>query len=101
MGINLIAENKSENARFIEMITEKTRQLLEDDWPDLETMRGNEQKIRISLVHTLSWEGNERRVKSAVSFGRRFKHSIEDTFQINQLEMPELAGDGFGKKKKI
>jgi len=89
----------SETEHFIQLIIDQTEKLLNDHWPDLEAFRKNDPKIKVTVIHTLNYKPNERVVKSAISFGRRFKESCEESFNTDQME---LTGDGvpLGKRKK-
>ena len=89
----------NEAEHFIELILEQTKKLLQDGWPDLEALRKDDPKIKISLIHTLTYKANERVVKSAVSFGRRFKESCEEAFNADQMELNDGSGP-IGKKNR-
>lgn len=91
---------QNEAEHFIELIVDQTRKLLKEHWPDLESFRKNDPKIKVTLIHTLKYKPTERAVKSAVSFGRRFKESCEEAFNTDQMELSDGSGAGLGKNKK-
>lgn len=88
-----------ETEELIKLILEQSEKLLRDHWVDVQAFRKDDTKIKVNLIHTLRWRGSERIVKTAVSFGRRFKETAEQSFDLDQLELSDSSGDGLGKRK--
>jgi hypothetical protein len=80
---------KNEKEEIIGLLLEQTEKLLRDHWADVESFRNGDSKIKVTLAHHLRWRGSERLIKTAVSFGRRFRETAEESFDLDQLELTE------------
>jgi hypothetical protein len=79
--------NPSETEQLIELIAGQTRNLLQNHWPDIVDYLDGD-KIKIGFSHKLSYEGNERTIKTTISFAHRVKDEIEETINPAQAELP-------------
>jgi hypothetical protein len=78
----------TEPTQLIELITAQTRSLLEDHWNDIDSYRDGESEIKLAFSHTLSYAGNERTVKTSISFSHRIKDSLEESINAAQQNLP-------------
>jgi len=78
----------TEPEQLIELIAAHTRQLLKDHWLDIDSYREGDDEIKIGFSHALSYAGNERTVKTSISFSHRIKDSVEESINTAQTELP-------------
>jgi hypothetical protein len=76
-----------ERDRVIELILEQTGKLLRESWAEVQAFRQDDTKIKLTLTHAIHRESSLRQVKTALSFGRRFKQITEKSFDLAQLEL--------------
>ena len=78
----------TEPEQLIELIAGHTRQLLQDHWSDIDSYRDGDDEIKLAFAHTLSYEGDERTVKTSISFSHRIKDSVEESINTAQADLP-------------
>ncbi len=78
----------TEPEQLIDLIAAQTRSLLEDHWADIQTYRDGDADIKLSFVHTLSYEGSERTIKTTISFSHRVKDEVEESIDTAQADLP-------------
>ena len=78
----------TEPEQLIDLIAEQTRSLLKDHWPDIDSYRDGDDEIKLAFSHTLSYEGSERTVKTAISFSHRVKDTLEQSIDTAQADLP-------------
>jgi hypothetical protein len=78
----------TEPEQLIDLIAAHTRQLLKDHWTDIDSYRDGDDEIKLAFSHTLSYEGDERTVKTSISFSHRIKDSVEESINTAQTELP-------------
>lgn len=78
----------TENQKIIEQIIETSKSMLENHWADITDYRNGGEAIKVSFLHKLKWEGDERVVDTTISFGKRFKDQT-----INRIDITQLAFD--------
>jgi hypothetical protein len=77
----------TETEQLIELIAGHTKLLLQNRWPDILDFRDGAD-IKVSFTHTLSYQGEQRTIKTVISFARRVKDELEDTIDTAQTELP-------------
>jgi len=83
-----IRQAQGESEQLIELITAQTASLLRDHWADIQTYRDDEDDIKVSLAHRLSYDGSQRMVKTTISFSHRVKDEIEGSLDTAQADLP-------------
>lgn len=89
----------TETEQLIDLITEQTRDLLTEHWTDIQSYRDGDADIKISFSHALSYEGDERTVKTTIAFSHRIKDEVENSFSADQASL-ELGIPALPKKRK-
>jgi hypothetical protein len=80
--------NMTENEQLIDLISKQTADLLRSHWPDIDSYRNGDDEIKLAFAHTLSYEGDERTVKTSISFSHRIKDSVEESINTAQADLP-------------
>jgi hypothetical protein len=77
----------TENEQLLNLITEQTRVLLKNHWPDILEFRDG-LDCKFSFAHTLRFEGDKRSIKTSIFFSRRIKDEVTDWLDLGQAELP-------------
>jgi hypothetical protein len=78
----------TEPEQLIELIAAQTRGLLKEHWSDIDSYRNGDDEIKLAFSHTLSYEGDERTIKTTISFSHRIKDSVEESINTAQADLP-------------
>lgn len=91
----------TENEKIIEEMIGQTRGMLENHWGDITDYRNGGEAIKISFLHKLAYEGQERVVETTISFGKRMKDTTINRIDMQQLslDLPATGGKRTRKKK--
>jgi hypothetical protein len=88
-----------ENDQLIELISNHVKTLLQNHWPDISDFRNGEESIKIGFSHDVEYIGQERKIESTISFGKRIKDSAVDRFDTEQMNL-ELNPTGAKRSRK-
>jgi hypothetical protein len=88
-----------ENEQIIELISNHTKILLQNHWPDISDFRNGEESIKIAFSHDVGYQGQERIIETTISFGKRIKDSTVDRIDTEQLNL-ELTGQVPAKRSR-
>lgn len=88
-----------ENETIIEQILGQTRGMLESHWGDINDYRNGGEAIKISFLHKLAYEGQERVVDTTFSIGKRMKDKTVNRIDLQQLSL-DLPAPGAKRTRK-
>ena len=74
----------NEAERIAELIASQSKNLIASHWPDIEEYRDEEEQMKVSFSHQITYAGQKRIVESTISFNKRMKDTICDEFDTVQ-----------------
>jgi hypothetical protein len=74
----------NEAKRIAELIASQSESLITSHWPDIEEYRDEDEEMKVSFSHQITYAGQKRIVKSTISFNKRMKDTLADEFDTTQ-----------------
>ena len=78
---------KPEADKLIEQLVQNTRSLLEDHWGQVENVFTNT-NIKITMTHSVDFDGADPVAGTAIAFGARVKDKVESVVPDDGAELP-------------